>query len=131
MIALTMLWKYRRIGIYIVAALALVAALATVNGWRTAAGQKAAAVEQFHTEQRAHSETIARHEKQLQDSQAARQKLAAELESVRQRFEARPPVIPKTLVKIVEVPIAPDQTACPDPRLSSDFMRLWNDTAAP
>lgn len=69
--------------------------------------------------------------KHIADSQAQREALSADLEAIRARFEAMPVPAPKTLIRTVEVPIAPQQTTCPSVRISPDFRLRWNTAASP
>lgn len=59
------------------------------------------------------------------------QALAHDLGEIRTRFANMVPIVPKTLIRTVEVPIAPGQTTCPSPRISPDFVRVFNAAGTP
>ena len=59
------------------------------------------------------------------------QALAHDLGEIRTRFSQLAPVVPKTLIRTVEVPRDPAKETCPDTRLSPEFRLRWNAAATP
>lgn len=114
------------------AALALLALLAgagwQVNHWRVHAGQAAAAEQQLKTYGEAVAARDAATKERIEQDEAARSDLAQQLaaaqtalgELARQHF-------PATVTHEVR---QPDGTRCAVPRISPEWVRNWNGTAA-
>jgi hypothetical protein len=128
--ALTFAWRYRRWVAYGLAVVAVAALLWRVNVWHDKAGKLDAAVKALATEEAAHKATVAAQVAENARSQAEREALAADLAGIRAKFAGIVIPTPKTLVRIVEVPRGTSET-CPSPRVSPDFVRVWNDAGTP
>lgn len=125
-VILSMLWKYRRIGAYLVAAIAVGLLAWRVNSWRSDAAKLDAAVAALETERKTYADNLKKYESRQADSEKARLEFAEDNQRLRDDFaKQRAAIQPKTLVVTKEVPGAP----CPDSRLSDDFRLLFNAAA--
>src|SRR3954469_11478410 len=108
-----------RIYAYLAIALALAGLLAYGAHVVKKANRAEAAEAALASEQRAHRADNEKAAKDLKESEEQRHRLATGLQAVTDRFNSI--VIPKTLVKTVEVP-----GACPRVGISDDFVRVYN-----
>lgn len=128
---LLLVWRYRKVAAIIGAVLIIL-----VMGWRIAAWRsgylkhgeavKALSIERDGrlNDRKTYLENSIKAEKEAQA-------LAADLGEIRTRFANMATVLPKTLVRVVEVPRETPVTSCPEPRVSDSFVQLWNDAGKP
>lgn len=126
---LSLIWKYRKWLAYGLAVLAVVLLAWRVAAWRDGYLKRESAVAALHKEKEAREADLRKFAQDVEQSEQERAKLQRDLSSIQERFDNLPP--PKTIIKIREVPIAPGQTTCPVPRVSTDFVRVWNDSGKP
>lgn len=124
-------WKYRRWIAYGIAGLAVAILAWRVAAWREGYQARNAAVAALEDERKAREDDRKVYDYNLKQSKASAEALSADLSAIRQRYANMQPPAPKTLIRTIEVPIAPQQTTCPDPRISAAFVGLWNEQAAP
>jgi len=121
-------WKLIGYGVAVLAISILAWRIAT---WRTGYLKHAAAVTALHKEQAGRKLDRKTYLENSIKAEKEAQALAADLAGIRERFAKLQQQSPIVTIKRVEVPIAPGQTSCPEPRVSPDFLRMWNDAGKP
>ena len=129
--ALSLVWRYRKIAGIVILGLAL-----ALISWRVAARRSGylklgEAKEALRDAQQAREDDRKTYLANSIKAEKEAQALAADLGEIRTRFANMVPVLPKTLVRVVEVPRETPVTSCPEPRVSPEFVSLWNDAGKP
>jgi len=130
-IAWKAIWRYRKIAGVVILGLALALISWRIASWRTGYLKHAAAVTALHKEQAGRELDRKTYLENSIKAEKEAQALAADLADIRERFAKLQQQSPIVTIKRVEVPIAPGQTSCPEPRVSPDFLRMWNDAGKP
>lgn len=128
---LKLAWAYRKIAGAILAILAISVLAWRIHAWREGYLARNAAVKALAVEKQAHDADLLRVAQQQEQDAKERAKLAMNLDAIRAKFDNLPVPPPKTLIRTVEVPVHEGQTTCPSPRVSPDFVRVWNDSGTP
>jgi hypothetical protein len=128
---LLLVWRYRKLAGYVLAAAAIGLLAWRVLAWRAGYLERAAAVSELETEREGRATDRQGFAASLAASQAAREALQADFARIRGKFAALTVPPPKDLTTTEESPIAAGQTTCPVPRVSSQFVSVWNAQAAP
>lgn len=128
---LKLLWAYRKWIAYGVAVVAVSLVLWRVHAWREGYLARAKAVAQLATEKAAHDADLQAVANMLEQSEKARAQLAMDLDAIRVRFADLQKQSPRVTIRTVEVPIAPGQTTCPVPRVSAEFVSVFNAAGSP
>lgn len=102
-----------------------------VNVWHSGYLARKEAVAALATEKAAHEADMLKVAQEREQSEKDRAKLAMDLDAIRVRFADLQKQSPRVTIRTVEVPIAPGQTTCPVPRVSTDFVRVWNSAGTP
>lgn len=126
---LSLIWKYRKWIAYGLAVLAVVLLAWRVAAWRDGYLKRESAVAALHKEKEAREADLRKFAQDVEQSEKERAALQGDLDAIRAKFANVPP--PKTVIVTKEVPIAPGQTTCPEPRISSDWRLHYNAVAAP
>lgn len=126
-----MVWANRKLVGYGLAVLAFAIFAMRVHAWRTGYLERDQAVLSLKKEQQARQADAKTYTANIAIAEKEAQALASDLAAIRAKFANLPPVVPKTLIRTVEVPRDPAKETCPDPRLSPEFIRLWNDAGNP
>lgn len=128
---LSLIWKYRKWLAYGLAALAVVLLAWRVAAWRDGYLKRESAVAALHKEKEAREADLRKFAQDVEQSEQERAKLQRDLSSIQERFDNLPIPAPKTLIRTVEVPRETPVTSCPEPRVSVDFVRVFNDAGKP
>lgn len=128
---LSLIWKYRKWLAYGLAALAVALLAWRVAAWRDGYLKREAAVAALHKEKEAREADLRQYAQDVERSEQERAALQGDLDAIRARFDNLPIPAPKTLIRTVEVPRETQVTSCPEPRVSVDFVRVFNDAGKP
>lgn len=113
-----------------IAGLAVIAALAfagwRINEWRQGYQQREAAERALTMERQGRVDDMKEVRRRLEEDAAARMEYLARLDGIEKRFKDLKIPDPKVLVHTREVP-----GACPVSGVSDEFVRLYNQAAAP
>lgn len=128
---LSLVWRYRKVATIIGAVLIM-----SILAWRFnvilgKARDHDRAVAALHKEQEGRELDRKTYLANSIKAEKEAQALAADLGEIRARFANMATVLPKTLVRVVEVPRETPVTSCPEPRVSDSFVQLWNDAGKP
>lgn len=124
-------WRYRRLAAIIGSVLIM-----SILAWRVSvlidkAADRDRAVTALHKEQEGRELDRKTYLENSIKAEKEAQALAADFDAIRTRFAEMATVLPKETIRVVEVPIAAGQTTCPSPRVSPEFVSLWNDSGKP
>ena len=128
---LTLLWRYRKLAAYVLAAAAIALFALRIAAWHRDAQKLPAAVAKLETERKGRAADRVAIAASVKAAEASAAALAADLGAIRNRFASLPVVAPKTLTVVREVRIPDGQTTCPDSRISPDFRLRFNATGTP
>lgn len=128
---LLLVWRYRRLAAIIGAVLIMLVLAWRIASWRTGYLKHAAAVAALHKEQEGRELDRKTYLENSIKAEKEAQALAADLGAIRTRFAEMATVLPKTLIRTVEVPRETPVTSCPEPRVSPEFLRMFNDAGKP
>lgn len=129
--ALSLVWRYRKIAGIVILGLALALISWRVAAWRSGYLKLGEAKEALRDAQQAREDDRKTYLANSIKAEKEAQALAADLGEIRTRFANMATVLPKTLTVIREVPVSEGQTTCPSPRVSPEFVSLWNDAGKP
>lgn len=129
--ALSLVWRYRKIAGIVILGLALALISWRVAAWRSGYLKLGEAKEALRDAQQAREDDRKTYLANSIKAEKEAQALAADLGEIRTRFANMATVLPKTLIVTREVPVSEGQTTCPSPRVSPDFLRMWNDAGKP
>jgi len=128
---LLLVWRYRKLAGYVLAAAAIAVMLWRVAAWREGYQARAEAVSKLEIERKGRAADRQAWEAQAKQSEADRERLQADFAAIRAKFSAMPVPAPKTLIRTIEVPRETPVTSCPEPRVSPEFVSLWNAAGTP
>ena len=129
--ALSLVWRYRKVAAIIGAVLIILVLGWRIAAWRSGYLKHGEAVKALSIERDGRLNDRKTYLANSIKAEKEAQALAADLGEIRTRFANMVPVLPKQTTRPVEVPIAPGQTTCPSPRVSPEFVSLWNDAGKP
>ena len=127
---LLLAWKYRRWIGYVVAAIAVSLLAWRIMAWRHGYQQLGEARTALAAEQKQHAADLDSIRQDMAASESRRKALAADMDAIRAKYAALPVPPPKTLIRTVEVPRGPSET-CPSPRVSPEFVSVFNAAGTP
>lgn len=124
-------WRYRKIAGIVILGLALALISWRIASWRSGYLKLGEVKEALRDAQQAREDDRKTYLENSIKAEKEAQALAHDLGEIRTRFANMATVLPKQTTRPVEVPIAPGQTTCPSPRVSPEFVSLWNDAGKP
>ena len=124
-------WRYRKIAGIFILCLALALISWRVAAWRSGYLKLGEAKEALRDAQQAREDDRKTYLANSIKAEKEAQALAADLAGIRERFAKLQQQSPIVTIKRVEVPIAPGQTSCPEPRVSPEFVSMYNDAGKP
>lgn len=129
--ALSLVWRYRKIAGIFILGLALALISWRIAAWRSGYLKLGEAKEALRDAQQAREDDRKTYLENSIKAEKEAQALAADLGAIRTRFAEMAIVLPKTLIRTVEVPRETPVTSCPEPRVSPEFLRMFNDAGKP
>lgn len=127
----SILFKYRKWIVYGVAVLAVLILAWRIAAWRDGYLKLGQAQEALRNEQQARANDRKTYTENILIAEKEAQALAHDLGEIRSKFANMATPLPKTLIRTVEVPREIPVTSCPEPRVSPEFVRVWNDAGKP
>jgi hypothetical protein len=124
-------WRYRKIAGIVILGLALALISWRVAAWRSGYLKHGEAVKALSIERDGRLNDRKTYLANSIKAEKEAQALAADLGEIRTRFANMATVLPKTLIRTIEVPRETPVTSCPEPRVSPEFVSMWNDAGKP